>query len=447
MAIGKRGRAARNYSVRKLTLPSILKPRLDELSAARGALYSQVLTTFWRTLRRSAGKRKDHRRRAVFLSSGTLQRLFPKDPAGLLHSHSCDAVVDAFIASVDSARTRKKTDPKARFPRRRKQFFKVTFKSSAIRVREGQLLLSTGDRAHPLVIPWAFDLPVNVEIGWRACGGYELRAMYVDTRPVQTPLGDGVAGIDIGEARIAAVYDGQGVHLHSGRLIRARNHYANKHQAKLDARIARKKNGCPPGQRSSKRLRRLQRARRTLRDRIKRQNRDQLRKQARQVVSTLHESGVQTIAVGDLGDIRNRIDYGPRANQKLHAWMFGQFLTELKAQGRKFGLKVIVIDEEFTSQTCPWTGQRRKPRGRHFVSPCGQHRMDRDGVGAVNIRAKYLEIQAGRGTAYGRTPSLPWTPVLVGMAPITRGQRFRPQVSHAQSRRGAVYKTARIPGL
>lgn len=153
---------------------------------------------------------------------------------------------------------------------------------------------------------------MNVEIGWRACGGYELRAMYVDTRPVQTPLGEGVAGIDIGEARIAAVYAGQGVHLHSGRLIRARNHSANKHQAKLDARIARKKNGRPPGQRSSKRLRRLQRARRTLQDRIKRQNRDQLRKQARQVVSTLHESRVQTIAVGDLGDTRNRIDYVPR---------------------------------------------------------------------------------------------------------------------------------------
>ncbi|WP_191301387.1 zinc ribbon domain-containing protein [Deinococcus indicus] len=47
-----------------------------------------------------------------------------------------------------------------------------------------------------------------------------------------------------------------------------------------------------------------------------------------------------------------------------------------------FGLQVVVIDEAFTSQTCPWTGQRRKPRGRHFVSPCGQHRMDQDGGSA-----------------------------------------------------------------
>ncbi|MDK2014037.1 MULTISPECIES: hypothetical protein [unclassified Deinococcus] len=46
---------------------------------------------------------------------------------------------------------------------------------------------------------------MNVEIGWRACGGHELRAMYVDSHPVQTPLDEGVAGIDIGKVRIAAV--------------------------------------------------------------------------------------------------------------------------------------------------------------------------------------------------------------------------------------------------
>ncbi|WP_284104557.1 hypothetical protein [Deinococcus sp. 43] len=137
MAIGKRGRAARTYD---FPIPGLVNARLDELSAAGGALYSQVLTTFWRTLRHSAGKRKDHRRKAVYLSSSSLQKLFPKDPAGLLHSHSFEAVVDAFIASLDSARSRKKTNPKARFPKRRKQFFKVTFKSSGIRLRDGQLI-------------------------------------------------------------------------------------------------------------------------------------------------------------------------------------------------------------------------------------------------------------------------------------------------------------------
>lgn len=426
--VGKKER--RRYFVRKLNLPGHLRPRLDELSEASGALYSSVVTAFWRTLRRSAGRGKkdkprDPRRKAVFLSAGTLQKWFPKDAAGVLHSHTCDAVVDHFIAAMDSARTRKRHDPSARFPRRLKRHFKVTFKSSAIRIKERQLLLSTGDKKRPVVIPWTFEMPVSAEIGWKETGGYELRAMYADTREAQVAIGEKVAGIDIGELRIAAVYDGEEVELHSGRLIRARNHYASKHQASLDARISHKKNLSKSGQRSSKRLKRLQRARRLLRAKIKRQNKDQLRKQARTVVSALHERRVQTVAVGDLSNIRDNIDFGKQANQKLHLWAFGQFLAELKLQAAKFGLAIRVVDEALTSQTCPWTGGRKKPKGRTFVSPCGQYHMDRDGVGAVNIRAKYLESVAGKGTAYGRSPTLPWTPVIAGMAPVTCGKRYR----------------------
>lgn len=447
MAIGKGKRASRTYYVRQLTLPGHLKTRLDDLALASGALYSQVLSAFWRTLRRSAGTGKDPRRKAVFLSSGTLQKWFPKDPAGVLHSHSCDAVVDAFISAMDSARTRKKTDPGARYPRRRKRYFKVTFKSSAIRVKDGMLMLSTGDRKNPLAIPWTFDLPASVEIGWKAEGGYELRAVYVDTRPVQSPQGTEVASIDIGELRIGAVHYGDQVDLHSGRLIRARNHYANKTTASLDARISHKKNARPGG-RTSKRCRRLQRARRQVHDRIKRQNRDQLRKQARLIVSTLHEHRVQTVAVGDLGNIRLTTKTSRQRNQNLHQWVFGQFLTELRGQCRKFGLELALVDESWTSQTCPWNGGRRKPKGRVFISPCGQYVLDRDAVGAVNTRAKYLETRAGKGTAFGPDATLPWTPVLAGMAPVTRGVRFR--VSHALGtpiRRGTAPEAARIPGL
>lgn len=447
MAIGKGKQESRTYFVRTLTLPGHLKARLDELALASGALYSQVLTAFWRTLRRSAGKGKDSRRKAVFLSSGTLQKWFPKDHAGLLHSHSCDAVVDTFVSAMDSARTRKKTDPGARYPRRRKRSFKVTFKSSAIRIKDGMLVLSTGDRKDPLVIPWAFDLPASVEIGWKATGGYELRAVYVDMRPVQAPLGTEVASIDIGELRIGAVHHGDQVDLHSGRLIRARNHYANKTTAKLDARISHK-NNQRPNQKPSKRCRRLQCARHQVRDRIKRQNRDQLRKQARLIVSTLHENRVQTVAVGDLSDIRLTANASRQRNQSLHGWVFGQFLTELRGQCTKFGLDLALVDESWTSQTCPWSGGRRKPKGRVFTSPCGQYVLDRDAVGSVNIKAKYLETRAGKGTAFGPRATLPWSPVLAGMAPVTRGVRFR--VSHAPGdpiRRGTAPEAARIPGL
>ena len=165
--------------------------------------------------------------------------------------------------------------------------------------------------------------------------------------------------------------------------------------------------------------------------RIRRQNQDQLRKQAKNVVSTLRSTGVQTALVGDLSDIRTRMNFGRMMNQKLHGWLFRYFLGQLASQAVFRGLTLKVIDESYTSKTCPWSGKMKKPRGRTFRN--GLHQMDRDGVGAVNIRAKYLESLAGKGTAYSRTPTLPWTPVLVGMAPTATGIRF-PLASRSQLR-------------
>ena len=94
----------------------------------------------------------------------------------------------------------------------------MTFKTSAIRIKDGMLILSTGDKKRPLVISWTDDsgqvrdLPRSVEIGIdQEKEHYELRVMYVDDRAVLAPPGTGVARIDIGELRIAAVYDGERV--------------------------------------------------------------------------------------------------------------------------------------------------------------------------------------------------------------------------------------------
>jgi putative transposase len=435
-------REKKRYLTRVLRLPADLRPRLDELCQASGSLYSQAVVHYWRTVRRSSGKQQRlpdgtytplrAHRKTVFLSSVQMQKILPGDQGGLLHSHSCDAVVDTLFEAMTSTRVRRAAgDLTAQYPKRRKRWGTVTFKSSAIRIRDGQLMLSTGDRKRPISLPWTDasgeirDLPLSVEIGIdQTKEHYELRALYPDPRAVLLPLGDAVAAIDIGELRIAAVYDGEGVTLHSGRQLRSRNHYSNKRAATLQARISRKRAG-------SKRSMILRRAKRLMQARIRRQNQDQLRKQAKKVVSTLHENRVQTVAVGDLSDIRTRMDFGKKMNQKLHGWLFRYFLGQLASQAVKHGLTLKVIDESYTSKTCPWTGVMKKPSGRVFRN--GLHTMDRDGVGAVNIRAKYLESLAGKGTAYGRTPTLPWTPVLVGMAPTTTGIRF-PLVSRSDLR-------------
>jgi putative transposase len=56
-------------------------------------------------------------------------------------------------------------------------------------------------------------------------------------------------------------------------------------------------------------------------------------------------------------------------------------------------MQAVLQDEHHTSKTCPVCGQRRKsvPKGRVFTCPHPACRFSyhRDGVGAINIRAKY----------------------------------------------------------
>ncbi|WP_229782198.1 transposase [Deinococcus daejeonensis] len=290
--------------MRKLDLPA--SPLLDHLARAAGELYSRTVVAYWRILRKTGTGKNG--RKPVFLSQYGMERICISPD---LHSYTSDAVVGNFYASIKSANTRKKKGSKeAKYPRRRKRFFKITWKSASIRLKKGQLILSNGKRNEPLVIPWAFDLPRQVEIGWKKTGGYELRATYVGVSP-RPALGNGVAAVDQGELRTATVYDGEQTTLYSGRLIRSKSRYRAKAIARLDAEISKTKRG-------SQRRKKLVRAKRRTVGKLNRQIQDILHKQTQHLVSTLHQRGVQTVVIGDIRDIRSSIKYGAKTNQKLH---------------------------------------------------------------------------------------------------------------------------------
>jgi putative transposase len=99
------------YFVRKLKLG--VSDQLQLLSRAAGKLYSQTLVSFWRVVRQ----------KGLWLKPATLMRWFPNDPENRLHAHSADAVVQSFFASLKSWRERRKTDPNARPPRRRRYYY------------------------------------------------------------------------------------------------------------------------------------------------------------------------------------------------------------------------------------------------------------------------------------------------------------------------------------
>lgn len=379
------------YTVRKLKIGKTLQ--LDALASASGELYSQTLLAFWRTVRK----------KNLWLKPSSLMRWHNSKE---MHAHSADAVVQSFCSSLKSWRKRRKADPEARPPKKRRRFFKVQWKNSAIRLKDGKLLLSNGKGNPPVSIDWKWQTPTLVEIGWDG-QQYELRAVYAVKQEIQ-PIGSKVAGIDTGEIHMAVSHDGQTCHILNGRLLRSKRQYQNKVKAKLSAKADTKKKG-------SNRWEKTIKSKKKQLYKLNNQIKDVLHKQTTAVISTLYEEGVQKLVIGDIRDIRKDLNYGKKANQKLHQMVSGQIRWMLSYKAERFGMSVDLQEESYTSQECPACGRRHKPSGREYVCRCG-FRYHRDGVGGFNIRKKYL----GSG------------PVVGVMAPPT-GIRFTPNARVARS--------------
>src|SRR5207248_2427345 len=142
---------SKQYTVRTLKIGRT--EQMDALARAAGELYSQVVVWFWRTVRH-----KD-----LWLKAKHLMRWLT---SALLHAHSSDAVVQSFVAALASWNARREEDPEAKPPHKRKRFYRVIWKKTAITLKDGLFCLANGRGNTPLVVPWAYELPLQVEMGW-----------------------------------------------------------------------------------------------------------------------------------------------------------------------------------------------------------------------------------------------------------------------------------------
>jgi len=385
------------YQVRRVNIGKT--SQLDELAHACGELYSQTVIFFWRTVRH----------KGIWLKCAQMERIFTSDK---LHAHTSDATVQAFYASLKSWRERRKTDPNAHPPRRRHWYFRIENKSQAISLENGELRLSNGRSSDPLILLWKWEKPKTVVIHWTGTQ-YEAIATY-RLEPECKPMGGEVVGIDLGEIHIAVSHDGENTHILNGRYLRAKRQYQNKLKEKLSKKIDRKKKGS---RRKKKLIRSKQRQLRKLKHQIK----DIEHKQTTRLISTLYQEGVQTVVIGDVRTIRQNNDVGSKQNQKIHQWSAGKVRHMLTYKSEQLGMVVELQDEHSTSKTCPVCEHKRKSKPNGRVFNCTNKKCKwsyhRDGVGAMNIRRKYL----GLG------------PVVGDMAPPT-GMRFRPHSSRSSLR-------------
>lgn len=309
-----------------------------------------------------------------------------------LHSQSIQAVRKRYFEGWTAFRALQKNGhKKARPPHREKFFQTTTWRKSGIRFKgdifDKRLVLPNGRGNKPLEVklPKSFNYSYIDEIAIVELvydkGTYVLHFVYNTDKPVKSDAA-AIVGVDIGEIHPIVSHDGAITLIFNGRYIRSLYRLRNKVIASMNTKIDRCK-------RHSQRWWHLVKRKWKHIRKIDNQIRDGVHKHTTKFVQLCQANEIGTIVLGDLTGIRDNINYGKRANQKLHQWAFGKVTHLITYKAKALGIKVEVIDEAYTSQTCPSCGDRRKPNNRRYTCKCG-FQYHRDGVGAINIRQKYL---------------------------------------------------------
>ncbi len=222
--------------------------------------------------------------------------------------------------------------------------------------------------------------------------------------------------IDPGEIHPITFSDGNKTLIYNGRLVRSIKQYREKLKATFQSMMDKCK-------KYSRRWWKLNRSKQKQLGKINNQIKDARHKITRHFANSCKSNRVHfvhrrlrltvrfahrrlrltvgVVVIGDLTGIRKNIDYGHKANQKLHQWAFAEITRQLKYKLEEFGIKVVDDgDERDTTKTCPdcartnrrprgLTGHKNKPNNRNYhCQNCG-FKYHRDGVGALNILNKY----------------------------------------------------------
>ncbi|USG99932.1 transposase [Thermococcus argininiproducens] len=216
------------------------------------------------------------------------------------------------------------------------------------------------------------------------------------------PLGNLTAGIDLGVNNLMAVYVESGESfLVNGHPLKSIAFYWQKRIADYQSKLNKS------GAKKSRKLRRMH-------EKAKLQARHYINTIVRQTVKKLYHLGVSRIVVGYPKGITRNSEKGRKQNFILsHVWRFNTVIKRLSEVAEEYDISVVVVDEAFTSQTCPFCGKphegARLVRGL-FKCPAGGLVMNADLVGAFNILKKIVRtitpslpgLTAGRGN-WGKT--------------------------------------------
>ena len=337
---------------------------LDLLARESGRCYSKVVSLV----------RKMHAKKGFWISKGTVQK-YQRLRGYALHSQSVQACADSYFDALKSFFRVRKSNSDAKPPKRTPRFFKVRWKSTAIRYRDGYVILSNGKGRKPLILE-TDRKPKYVEMYYHR-GAYHFALVSKVDVPEKQETGITVA-VDMGEIHPIVSFDGENTTIYNGRLLRSLYQYRNKVTARFQERMDRCK-------KRSRRWYKLLKAKCRTLDKLNAQIKDAQHKITSRFISDSQRAKADTIVIGNLTGIRDRAKFSKKSNQKVHQWAFSRIQNFICYKAELAGIRVQFVSEAYTSQTCPKCGNRKKPRNRNYTCTHCSYENHRDGVGAINI--------------------------------------------------------------
>ena len=309
-----------------------------------------------------------------------------------LHSQTIQAIIELHEETCKRTRElRAKGEKQWRYPWKYKKFFSVKYKKAAIKCKDKKLLFSNGKQQSPLVIPQPkhidFHTIKSAEIVWHKDQYWMHIAVEV---PKQKQVqGNKEAGCDLGLIHAAVLSDGKNHFIVTGRELRSLQRYRNKKLKELQKLIGRKKPG------SNKRQKLIFRKRRFL-EKLERRIEYLLHTISKMVTDWCVENHIKALYIGTPDGVQKNTKKKKKTRkeirQQLSNWSFGQLIEKITYKLKLRGVKVQLVEESYTSGTCPSCGEFSKQWNRNFHCPCGA-KGHRDLVGAVNILDKSINKQ------------------------------------------------------
>jgi len=270
------------------------------------------------------------------------------------------------------------------------------WKNTGIRLKAGTLLLARARGLAPVTVPLPEHLRhlsasafLEVRLVWdRAARHYTWHVVIEDGGEAVPASGEAVVAVDLGEIHPAAVTDGKETVIITCRALRANQQYTAKRLSEIRSRQNCKEKG-------SRRWRQLRRCKIRVLAKQRRRARDLEHKCSRAVVQFAQKRDASTLVIGDVRDVADGKHLQAKSQQKIGLWSHGRQRQYITYKAEAVGISVVLIDESYSSQTCPHCMQRHKPKGRIYRCPACGFVAHRDAVGCANILSKHYTGEPG----------------------------------------------------